>query len=180
MDNDLGAGLPSDLVTAWRAGVFVLPRCTGCDTWLPLSAWSCGRCGCHHLQWQPAHGRGIIYAVTEVNRSSNHYFDGDMPHAISIIDLVEGVRMVASVRSGDDAMPVAIGASVKASLVTLGEHTVPVFVTVRQTPLARGEMSSAFRRDHPVGELDGYAASRVAGTDATPAPSSSRQCLPKR
>jgi uncharacterized protein len=46
------------------------------------------------LEWIVATGRGIVYSFTEVHRTSDE-FRAEVPFAVGLIELAEGVRMMA-------------------------------------------------------------------------------------
>ncbi|GAA0659066.1 bifunctional MaoC family dehydratase N-terminal/OB-fold nucleic acid binding domain-containing protein [Streptomyces thermocarboxydovorans] len=73
----------------------LIQRCTGCGTlrfpWLP----GCNRCG--SLEWDTAEasGEGTVYSYVVMHHPPFPAFDP--PYAVGLIELAEGVRMIADV-----------------------------------------------------------------------------------
>lgn len=49
---------------------FRIQRCRGCATHLFYPRLACSRCGGVELEWVAPSGRGVVHAVSVVNRSS--------------------------------------------------------------------------------------------------------------
>ncbi len=97
---------------ATRGRQLVLPWCVACDQafWFPREV--CPRCLGSAIEWRPASGRGVVYAVTVDHRPAllPRVF-GEEPYAIALVDLHEGVRMltnVVGVPPGDVAVGLAV------------------------------------------------------------------------
>lgn len=84
------------------------PRC-GHDQFPPRI--SCTRCHGGGLEWRPASGRGTVFSFTIVHRAPTDAFKADVPYALAIVELEEGVRAMMNVRAAD-LSAVAIGAPV--------------------------------------------------------------------
>lgn len=76
------------------------------------------------LEWRTVSGRGTIYSYSIVRRAPSQAF-ADVPYTVALVDLDEGVRMMA--RVSDISENVRIGATVKVIFVTRGEYSVPEF-----------------------------------------------------
>lgn len=91
------------------ANEFRIQHCRGCSRHLFYPRLVCSHCGSVELDWVPASGRGVVYAVSVVNRSA----DKGGPYNVVLVDLAEGPRMMARV----DGVPndaVRIGMAVQA------------------------------------------------------------------
>jgi uncharacterized OB-fold protein len=95
-----------------KAGRLMLQRCTGCAAPRFPPRWVCPRCGSQQVEWVAAAGRGTVYSFTIVHRAPLPAFRPSLPYVIALIDLEEGVRMMANIR-GEDALEVAIGDAVE-------------------------------------------------------------------
>ena len=101
----------------------------------------CRRCGrsflpravcpfCFALDPEPvvAAGRGSVYSFTVCHRAGVPGFESEVPYTIGLIELDEGVRMLANIVSVDPGA-VSIGMPVKAVFEDRGEGlAVPQFV----------------------------------------------------
>jgi uncharacterized OB-fold protein len=86
----------------------MLQFCTTCQRHqFPPRAF-CVRCGDRSVEWRPASGRGELYAATVTHRPSEEAFAALVPYAVGLVDLDEGVRVMAR-GAVDDAV---IGARV--------------------------------------------------------------------
>ncbi len=76
-------------------GVVRFQRCDGCGHAFDVTRFACPRCGGIELTWQDARGLGIVYATTEVNRAPSHAFERLVPYLLVLVDLEEGLRIMA-------------------------------------------------------------------------------------
>ncbi|MBE9538996.1 MAG: OB-fold domain-containing protein [Proteobacteria bacterium] len=70
-------------------------RCNSCDTWRHLPRHMCAACGSAQWRWEKSCGKGAIHSWTVAHLPTHPAFAGDVPYAVAIIELQEGVRMVA-------------------------------------------------------------------------------------
>jgi uncharacterized protein len=85
-----------------RAGLhqLVLPRCRQCgNVWFPPYA-NCPACFGHDIEWQPASGRGEVFAFTVFHRPYLRAFAGDVPYHVALVRLEEGPLMYGNVAGG--------------------------------------------------------------------------------
>jgi uncharacterized OB-fold protein len=78
-------------------GIVALPRCTPCARafWPPRPR--CPRCGSSDVGWMTSAGRGTIHTYTVVRQSNDPYFRTQVPYAVAMVDLDEGVRVMTGV-----------------------------------------------------------------------------------
>lgn len=78
---------------ALSGGRFLVSRCSSCGhhTFPPKRV--CPRCRQPETQWRELAGRGRLYSLTRVHAGPPR-FASEMPYAVAIIDLDEGVRLV--------------------------------------------------------------------------------------
>jgi uncharacterized OB-fold protein len=101
-------GLSAPFWEAAAQGQLVLPRCEACGrfVWYPRAL--CPHCGSDALAWTPSAGAGTVYAVSVHHKAPRPELAGLTPYAVVLVDLDEGVRMMA--RAVDaDAEEVAVG-----------------------------------------------------------------------
>ena len=61
----------------------------------------CPRCFGVHLEWRPASGRGALYSFTIVHRAPGPELQGAVPYVVALVDLEEGVRLMATLQDVD-------------------------------------------------------------------------------
>ena len=83
----------------------------------------CTACGSARVEMRRAAGTGTIFSMTIVHRPPSPALQAFAPYAIALVDLDEGVRLMAH---ADPAL--AIGARVRAGFVAFGGRTVPRFI----------------------------------------------------
>jgi uncharacterized protein len=82
---------------ATREQRLILQWCIDCNEAIFYPREVCPRCMGSALEWRPARGRGVVYAVTVENKPQNPRMFGGERFAIALVDLVEGVRMMTNV-----------------------------------------------------------------------------------
>jgi uncharacterized OB-fold protein len=101
-------GVSAPFWAAAAAGQLVLQRCSGCGrhVWYPRA--QCPHCYGADLEWTESEGLGTVYAISVHHRSPDPALAELTPYAVVLVDLDEGVRIMA--RATDtDAFSVAIG-----------------------------------------------------------------------
>lgn len=100
----------------WRAaatGSLTLPRCNDCERLIWYPRGFCPYCGGAAVTWTTLTGRGHIYSSTVIRRAPHPGYAAAVPYVLALVDLEEGVRMLANVVT-DDVDAVAIGMAVTA------------------------------------------------------------------
>lgn len=101
---------------------FRIQRCRSCGTHLFYPRLVCTRCGGVELDWIAPSGRGVVHAVSIVNRSA----EKGGPYNVVLVDLAEGPRMMSRVEGvGHEA--VRIGLAVQARVTGGGDGPCVVF-----------------------------------------------------
>jgi len=70
-------------------------RCSACATWRHLPRLRCARCGSPDFAWERSSGRGRVYSWTITHQAPLRAFASRTPYAVLVVELEEGVRMVA-------------------------------------------------------------------------------------
>jgi uncharacterized OB-fold protein len=78
-----------------RHGVLRYLRCDHCGAAQTLTRYACSRCGSDQLSVLDAAGTGTVYAVTAVTRAPSDDYEALVPYSIVLVDLDEGVRVMA-------------------------------------------------------------------------------------
>ena len=93
---------------ALRERRLIIQTCERCgrNQFYPRSV--CRYCGGSALRWIESTGRGRIYTFSVVYRPPTPEYAADVPYALGLVDLDEGVRMLTNVLD-DDPDSLAIG-----------------------------------------------------------------------
>ena len=81
-------------------GVLRYQRCADGGVAQTLPRLACQRCGGPRLDWYDAVGHGTVYALTAVTRAPSDAFRALVPYTLTLVDLDEGVRVMAHGTSG--------------------------------------------------------------------------------
>ena len=91
-----------------RAGKLLIQRCAQCGTHRFPPGPFCPACQSRESQWIEASGRGRVFSWIVVEHPiPADVYRGDVPYAVALIDLEEGVRMASNIVDCD---PYAIAA----------------------------------------------------------------------
>lgn len=93
--------------TGCDQGELRFQRCADCATAQFFPRNHCLHCDSDRVAWQVSKGIGTIYSVTRVERAPTEEFRALVPYAIVLVDLDEGVRVMAhanlTLKIGDKA-----------------------------------------------------------------------------
>lgn len=103
------AGPEAEFARMLGAGEFRIQRCRACGAHVFYPRLVCTGCGSAALDWVTPSSRGVVYAVSVVNRSE----DKGGPYNVVLVDLAEGPRMMGHV-AGLPHEAVRIGMQVRA------------------------------------------------------------------
>ena len=112
-----GPALPrpdADSRPFWKAaaeGRLLVQYCSSCGTPRFYPRLLCPSCHSDEHRWEQAAGTGTVYTFSVVRRAPSPAFAADVPYVVALIDLDEGVRMMANVVA--DPAEVAIGDRVR-------------------------------------------------------------------
>ncbi len=98
-----------------RDGRLWLQHCTACGAYIFYPRVLCPRCGATDLTWLPASGRGTIHSRAVLHRRQTPGSDRPPQHAIVLIDLEEGPRLMSRL-PGIAPEDIRIGAPVRARI----------------------------------------------------------------
>ena len=113
---------------ATRERRLVLQWCRTCERAIHFPREACPSCLGVDLEFRPASGRGQVYACSTMPTPANPTMAGREPYVVALVDLPEGVRLMADV-VGEGALDAAIGDAVTVAWESLadGRH-LPVVV----------------------------------------------------
>jgi uncharacterized protein len=102
-------------------------RCTDCGAWRHLPRPMCGECGSFNYEWARSSGRGKVYSWITVVQAMVPAFNDAVPYTVPLVDLDEGVRMVAMIQGvAPEAMKIGMQVEIVFEDVT-PEITLPRF-----------------------------------------------------
>lgn len=106
-----------------RQGRLLVQRCLSCGRrWHPPAPF-CPSCQSDGYEWSAVSGRGAVFSFTIVHHAAHVAVAGKVPYLVALVDLEEGVRLVANIRNC--AMDqVAIGMKVKVMFEKLTSNIV--------------------------------------------------------
>ncbi len=87
-----------------ETGELAFQRCDGCATLRHPPRIACASCGSTASSFAPSTGRGHIYTWTVTHQALHPAFAAEVPYAVVVTELEEGVRIVTGIRgmSPDD------------------------------------------------------------------------------
>ena len=114
----------------WRAaleGRLEIQHCRACARHQFYPRRFCTQCLSDDIQWVQASGRGRIYTYTVCHVAAHPAFESRVPYAIAMVELDEGVRMLAGIVDSD-LQQLAVGAPVQVCFERIGdEFALPMF-----------------------------------------------------
>ncbi len=79
-------------------GVLAFQVCRACGRWQHPPRLLCPACGSEDLGFRESSGRGRLYTWTVTHQAFHPAFADELPYAIAVTELEEGVRLVSGVR----------------------------------------------------------------------------------
>ncbi|MBI3651798.1 MAG: OB-fold domain-containing protein [Acidobacteria bacterium] len=73
-------------------------RCRGCGVWRHIPRAMCARCASMEWEWVQSTGRGKIFSWTVTHAPLHPLFAAEVPYALVLVELEEGVRMISGLR----------------------------------------------------------------------------------
>jgi uncharacterized OB-fold protein len=122
----------------WRAaleGRLEIQHCPACARHQFYPRRFCTQCLSDQIEWVRASGRGRIYTYTVCHVAAHPAFESRVPYAIAMVQLDEGVRLLAGIVDLDLAQ-LAVGAPVQVCFEHISDDiALPMFrLTPRETP----------------------------------------------
>ena len=93
--------------TGCSEGELRFQRCSDCHRAQFFPRSYCLNCSSDQVEWRASKGSGTIYSITRVERAPTDEFRALAPYSIALVDLHEGVRVMAhadsTLKIGDQA-----------------------------------------------------------------------------
>jgi uncharacterized OB-fold protein len=133
MTASVSAPLPiatTETAPYWRAaaaGRLEIQYCRACARHQFYPRRFCTQCLSDRIEWVQASGRGRIYTFTVCHVAALPAFEARVPYAIAMVELDEGVRLLAGIVEAD-LQRVAIGAPVQVCFERISDEVaLPMF-----------------------------------------------------
>jgi uncharacterized protein len=124
----------------WRAaheGRLEIQYCRACARHQFYPRRFCTQCLSDQIEWVQASGNGRVYTYTVCHVAAHPAFESRVPYAIAMIELDEGVRMLAGIVDSDMER-LAVGAPVRVCFDRISDEiALPMFT------LTNGDSPSA-------------------------------------
>ncbi len=130
-------GLAAEFYAYCATGTLRFQRCEACGAWRHLPREMCPSCASSKWTWEASSGRGRIFSWTVTHRAPHPAFAADVPYAVVVVELEEGVRMVSGLRGlAPEALELDLAVEVGFESVS-AEFSLPYF-----KPSVEGEPAS--------------------------------------
>lgn len=101
-------------------------KCADCGAWRHMPRHTCACCHSADWSWEASSGRGELYSWNVNHRSFHPAFNEDVPYAVCVIELEEGVRMIAQLINVDIS-DYRLGLPLEVVFVPRGDAKLPMF-----------------------------------------------------
>lgn len=95
-----------DIVTpyydALRLGKLLVQQCISCRRSIMYPKHRCPFCQSDELGWQEASGQGTLHSIAIQRVGAPSGFEADLPYALGVVVLEEGVRLLARMQPDAD------------------------------------------------------------------------------
>lgn len=81
------------------SGDLLLQKCNDCGKLNMYPRHACPHCQSLSLGWQKASGKGVLHSFTVLLAGAPEGFAQDLPYAVGVVKLDEGVQMLVRLRS---------------------------------------------------------------------------------
>jgi uncharacterized OB-fold protein len=106
-------------------------QCKDCSVWRHIPRPMCAQCNSMNWQWVQSSGRGSVFSYTVTRAPLHPAFAAQVPYAVLVVELEEGVRMVSGLR-GLPVDEVKIGMPVEVVFERVAENVaMPFFQPIR-------------------------------------------------
>jgi len=92
------SGFSADFYAHCARGELRFQRCSGCRGWRHPPRVTCPKCGSEAWAWERSSGRGVLFSWTVTHQALAPGFAEDVPYAVAVVEMEEGVRLVSALR----------------------------------------------------------------------------------
>lgn len=90
--------LTDEYYAALSRGELVIQQCGGCHNPIMYPKYVCPSCGSTDLGWTPTPGAGQLHSFEIQRVGAPTGFEDDLPYAVGVVKLDEGVQLLARLR----------------------------------------------------------------------------------
>lgn len=83
-------------------GELLLQKCSACGKLNMYPRHACPHCQSVSLGWQKSGGKGVLHSFTVLLAGAPEGFSQDLPYAVGVVKLDEGVQILARLRPDPD------------------------------------------------------------------------------
>ncbi len=83
-------------------GELLLQKCNDCGKLNMYPRHACPHCQSQSLGWQKSAGKGVLHSFTVLLAGAPEGFSQDLPYAVGVVKLEEGVQMLTRLRPDTD------------------------------------------------------------------------------
>jgi uncharacterized OB-fold protein len=108
----------------WQAakeGRFLIMHCRTCDRTYFYPRRYCPHCWSDETEWRESSGRGMVYTYSVVHQNPAPPFNEWTPYAVVLVDLEEGVRVMANWDREASLEALAVGAAVAVTFEAIND-----------------------------------------------------------
>jgi len=91
--------MTSRIVAEFRDGLargdLLIQKCNECSRLNMYPRYACPHCQSQSLGWQRASGHGVLHSFTVLRLGAPEGFEGELPYAVGVVKLEEGVQLLA-------------------------------------------------------------------------------------
>jgi len=95
-----------DIVTpyheALERGELLIQKCGACGRHIMYPKHRCPFCQSAELGWEQASGDGVLHSIAIQRAGAPSGFEADLPYAVGVVKLSEGVQLLARLRPDPD------------------------------------------------------------------------------
>lgn len=112
-----------------QQGKLLIQQCQSCSQHIFYPRILCPHCGGDDVNWIEASGVGTIYSYTIARRAGGPAFKNNLPYSIALVELKEGVRMMANIIH-TNIEEIHCDQEVRVVFEKVGDMTLPMFTPV--------------------------------------------------
>jgi uncharacterized OB-fold protein len=102
MSEPIMTDLTVDYYAALREGRLTVQLCGSCGSHIMYPRYRCPECFSSDLGWTDVTGKGVLHSFTVLLVGSPSGYEDDLPYAIGVVKLDEGVQLLARLWPADD------------------------------------------------------------------------------
>jgi uncharacterized protein len=93
----------SDFRAGLKAGELLIQNCGDCGKPNMWPRYACPHCQSDNLGWVKSAGKGVLHSFCVLRQGAPEGFEGDLPYAIGVVKLPEGVQLLVRLEAtGED------------------------------------------------------------------------------